>query len=220
MVEKVTARLAIAILIAGCAGVSVSARAGVINGNFSSGNTGFTSGYGFGPTGGGHYTVGNNPKTWNSFLSSYGDHTTGSGLMLIADGSGTANTRVWTESIAVTPATQYTFTFWASSNGNDNANGIDPSPAILVATANGTSFGSAFHVPQTNGVWSQFTGTFNSGVNSVVSMSITDSNTNGGAGNDFAIDDVALVPEPGSFFLLLLTGCALPFWRRRKRAVA
>jgi hypothetical protein len=220
MVEKVMARLAIAILIAACAGVSISARAGVINGNFSSGNTGFTSGYGFGPTGGGHYTVGSNPKTWNSFLSSYGDHTTGSGLMLIADGSGTANTSVWSESLAVTRSTQYTFTFWASSNGNDNANGIDPSPAVLGVTANGASFGSALHVPATNGVWSQFTGTFNSGVNSVVSMSITDSNTNGGAGNDFAIDDVALVPEPSSCCLLLLTGCTLPFWRCRRKAVA
>src|SRR5207302_998954 len=122
MIGRFRARLTIAILLAACASVSASARGGVINGNFSSGNTGFTSGYGFGPTGGGHYTVGSNPKTWNSFLSSYGDHTTGSGLMLIADGSGTANTSVWSESIAVTPSTQYTFRFWASSNGNDNAN--------------------------------------------------------------------------------------------------
>ena len=128
-------------------------------------------------TGGGHYTVGNNPKTWNSFLSAYGDHTTGTGQMMIVDGSGTANTPIWTESLAVTPNTQYTFAFWAASCGNDNANGIDPSPAILVAKVNGTAFGSAFHVSATNGTWSQFAGTFNSGANSTMSLSIADSNT-------------------------------------------
>jgi len=219
MVERFVTRLSIAILIAGCAGVSASARAGVINGDFSSGNSGFTSGYTFGSTtGGGHYTVGNNPKSWNSFLSAYGDHTTGTGLMMIVDGSGTANTPVWTESLAVTPNTAYTFSFWAASCGNDNANGIDPSPAILVAKDNGTTFGSVFHVLATNGVWSQFTGTFNSGANTAVSLSITDSNTNGGAGNDLTIDDVALVPEPGTCTLLLLAGCAPPFWRRRRQA--
>ena len=50
--------------------------------------------------------------------------------MMIVDVSGTANTPIWTESLAVTPNTQYTFAFWAASCGNDNANGIDPSPAI------------------------------------------------------------------------------------------
>src|SRR5580704_17376317 len=137
----------------------------VVNGNFSSGNTGFTSGYGFAASsdpGGGHYTVGSNPHTWNSALSSFGDHTTGTGLMLIADGSGTANTQLWNESVDVTPNTRYTWSFYSASCGNDNGNGIDPSPAVLVATANGSQVGSALDVLATNGTWTHFSGTFNS----------------------------------------------------------
>ncbi len=216
MIVKSIARPSIAMFVAACVGVlSGSARAGVVNGNFSAGNTGFTSGYGFGPTGGGHYTVATNPQSWNSFLSSFVDHTTGTGEMMVVDGSGTANTPIWGETIPVTPNTQYTFTYWAASSGNDNNNGIDPSPAILFAKENGTTFGSTLDVPATNGVWSEFTGTFNSGANSSVALSIFDSNTNGGAGNDFALDDIAVVPEPCSGVLLLLAGCALPFFRRR-----
>ena len=193
------------------------ARGAIVNGDFSSGNAGFTSGYGFGPTGGGHYTIGSNPHSWNSALSSYGDHTTGSGLMLIADGSGTANTAVWSESVGVVPNSQYTFAFWASSNGNDNNNGIDPSPANLRATANGVAIGSSLAVPQTNGVWSKFAGSFNSGASSSVTLSITDLNTNGGAGNDFAIDDISIVPEPASISLLLSALVAYCASRLRRR---
>jgi hypothetical protein len=137
--------------------------------------------------------------------------------MLIADGSGTANTAVWSESVTVVPNSQYAFTFWASSNGNDNGNGIDPSPASLRAAANGVAIGSSLSVPQTNGVWSKFAGSFNSGANSSVTLSITDLNTNGGAGNDFAIDDISLVPEPASISLLISALVAYCASRLRRR---
>jgi hypothetical protein len=195
------------------------AGAQVVNGNFSSGNTGFTSGYGFAATsdpGGGHYTVGSNPHTWNSALSSFGDHTTGTGLMLIADGSGTANTQLWNESVAVTPNTRYTWSFYSASCGNDNGNGIDPSPAVLVATANGSQVGSALDVLATNGTWTHFSGTFNSGALSTIPLVITDSNLQGGAGNDFTLDDITVtpVPEPGTAGLVL---CAAAVWSLKCR---
>lgn len=152
MFARIKATITAAGLIVGVAFPAVPACADVVNGNFSSGNTGFTSGYGYAASsdpGGGHYTVGNNPHTWNSALSSFGDHTTGTGLMLIADGSGTANTQLWNESIAVSPNTQYTFSFYSASCGNDNGDGIDPSPATLVATVNGSQVGSTRDVSAT-----------------------------------------------------------------------
>ncbi len=226
MSKNRSAKFSVAIVLVASAAFSVSARAGVVNGDFSAGNTGFTSGYGFASAsdpGGGHYTVGTNPHTWNSALSSFGDHTTGTGQMLVADGSGTANTTLWSESLTVTPNSLYTFTYWAASCGNDNNNGIDPSPAILHAADNGTAIGSNFSVPATNGVWTKFTGTFNSGANTSVTLTITDTNTNGGAGNDFALDDISLVPEPASLTLLVLalvSGWAFLHSQRRATAVA
>jgi hypothetical protein len=195
----------------------------VVNGNFSSGNTGFTSGYGFAASsdpGGGHYTIGSNPHTWNSALSSFGDHTTGTGLMYIADGSATANTQLWNESLAVQTGTQYTFSFYAASCGNDNGNGIDPSPATLVVKANGAQIGSTLDVSATDGVWTEFTGTFNSGALSTIPLVITDSNLQGGAGNDFAIDDITVTPapEPGTAGLVLCAASVLSFRRRRRGA--
>ncbi len=200
-------------------------RGQVVNGNFSSGNTGFTSGYGFAASsdpGGGHYTIGSNPHSWNSALSSFGDHTSGTGLMYIADGSATANTQLWNESLAVQAGAQYTFSFYAASCGNDNGNGIDPSPATLVVKANGTQIGSTLHVSATDGTWTEFSGTFDSGALSTIPLVITDSNLQGGAGNDFAIDDITVTPapEPGTAGLVLCAVAGLSFRRRRRGAEA
>ncbi len=212
-----------ALILAGSLVIANQSHAQVVNGNFSSGNTGFTSGYGFAASsdpGGGHFTIGTNPHTWNSFLSSFGDHTTGSGQMYIADGSSTANLQLWNESLSVATNTDYTFSFYAASCGNDNNNGIDPSPATLVVKANGTQIGTTLHVSATNGTWTQFTGTFNSGALTSIPLVITDSNLQGGVGNDFAIDDITVTatPEPGSAGLVLCGAGVLSFRRRRQGA--
>jgi hypothetical protein len=194
----------------------------VVNGNFTSGNSGFTSGYAFAASsdpGGGHYTVGTNPHTWNSFLSSFGDHTTGTGPMFIADGISTANTTLWSETLSVLTNTQYSVSFYAASAGNDAGNGIDPSPARLTVKANGTQIGSTLNVTATNGVWTLFSATFNSGALTSIPLVITDANTAGGAGNDFALDDItvsAAVPEPGTLGLVLCAAAVGSFLRRRR----
>ena len=58
------------------------------NGDFSAGNTGFTSQYTYSPGNllhEGTYTVDNNPHNDSIYGASFGDHTTGKGLMLIAN---------------------------------------------------------------------------------------------------------------------------------------
>jgi hypothetical protein len=100
---------------------SAGAEAQIVNGDFSSGNTGFTSQYSNVANGTftapGDYGLTTNPSNpitgfTNGFFS-YGDHTSGSGLMLLVDG-GAPGTYVWGESIAVSPNTTYTFTGWVA----------------------------------------------------------------------------------------------------------
>ena len=73
----------------------------------------------------------------------------------------------------------------------------------------------------TNGTWTHFSGTFNSGSQSTISLAITDSNLDGGAGNDFAVDDISVaavpVPEPGTA-VIFLSAAVLALLRRRRES--
>jgi hypothetical protein len=167
----------------------------LVNGDFSRGNTGFTSQYTYstdlGPEG--NYVVGADPQTYNSGGASFGDHTTGNGLMLIANGAPTPNTYVWQETVNVLNATNYTFSGWAASWG-ELGNNIDPSPAQLEFFVNGVQIGSEFTLNAEDGQWSQFTASWNSGTSSVATITIVDMNTTP-VGNDFALDDLAFGPH-------------------------
>src|SRR3954470_6553436 len=87
----------VAALAAGPAG------AGVVNGGFEAGNSGFASGYGFVPPTPGTscfpeavYTVGANPQACHSSWSSFAAHT--GNLMMIVNGDTVAGVNVWEES--------------------------------------------------------------------------------------------------------------------------
>ncbi|MGB5033116.1 MAG: hypothetical protein WBO76_13435, partial [Saprospiraceae bacterium] len=156
----------------------------VVNGDFEFVNTGFTSGYiyGFpGFFGYGYYGVGTNPNLYWSGFTSCGDHTTGSSNMLIVDGSQTAGTNVWCQTIPVTIGKAYQFEFYVQSI-------YPPSPCQLNMTMNGVSFGNI-----TGGAvceWLKFEGCFTA---TSASAKICISEMSGVAsGNDFAIDDIAL----------------------------
>ncbi len=159
----------------------------IINGDFESGNTGFTSSYYFcnssgclGPAGG--YGVGTDPNFYNSGFSGF-DHTSGSGNLMVVNGATTANTTVWCQTITVTPNTIYEFSTWLSS--------INPSnPAILQFSINGVNLGSTFNGPGTTGTWVQFFETWNSGSNTTAVICIVNQNT-AGSGNDFGLDDIS-----------------------------
>jgi len=139
----------------------------VVNGNFSSGNTGFTSSYVVpsGPVNNtllypeGTYAINSNPNNVHSGFSSFFDHTSGtsSGKMMVINGASTANVTVWTENITVTPPnTTYVFSVWfASANPG--------SPGQLNFSINGSQLGSTIQLTSTTGLWQNFTTTLELG---------------------------------------------------------
>ncbi|RYE14520.1 MAG: PKD domain-containing protein, partial [Sphingobacteriaceae bacterium] len=80
----------------------------LVNGNFAQGNTGFSSAYTYSNVGNnsGQYYVGTNAGNWlNNGIACNADHTTGTGNMLLVNGSTTANTQIWSQTVSVVPNT-------------------------------------------------------------------------------------------------------------------
>lgn len=167
----------------------------ITNGDFESGATGFNTDYNtasggsYGPlTNEGEYMVSTSPSlTHNDFLNC-GDHTTGTGNMLIVNGSSVPNSNVWCQTINnITPNTDYAFSCWAMNvlNSTNISN--------LQFFINGVQIGSVFNTSSTGCVWQQFTDIWNSGAATTATLCITNQNTSVG-GNDFAIDDIVFGP--------------------------
>lgn len=193
-----------------------------VNGDFEQGNTGFSTGYGYAPgadpygNGQGHYTITTDPAPWNNAFASYGDHTTGSGSMMLVDGCTTSDTLVWGETVTVVPLTTYDFSTWIS-----NAYLYSPTNAAnLVFELNGSPF--SCDAPSTPGVWEQFSTQWYSGTATSLTAQIYDTNTQYD-GNDFALDDISItatVPEPSTFVLLCVGAIGLTAWAWRRKRTA
>jgi hypothetical protein len=187
---------AIAASIALC-GVAQASPNLIFNGDFELGNTGFYTDYTFSPDDGwdeGVYAIVYDPADWHPLAASYGDHTTGSGLMMAVNGHPEPNKIVWQQTVSVSANTAYIFSGWVSS--------WDPgSPAQLQISINSIPLG-VVTAPSTTGVWQQFSFTWFSGTSTTAVLSIVNLNTERG-GNDFALDDLSfVVPEPVSLLAL------------------
>ncbi len=202
------------VILAALAATTSLARADLlINGNFEAGDTGFSSDYRFASQSmtPGTFTVSSNPKNFNSTLESFGDHTSGTGMMEIVDGY-SSSSRAWYEEISVIPDTSYTFSAWSRPTSPENLAQVELSASIGAAST---------PLTLTDGQWSELSLTFNSGSLSSVVVSIDDVNPQPlETGDDLAIDDVALqagatLPEPASLSLMALA--ALPLLLRRRR---
>jgi hypothetical protein len=162
----------------------------VTNGNFSSGNSGFTSALTYVSTGiisQGKYSIRTDASTANGGWTGT-DHTTGSGNFMVCDGiSGGQTVPAWRESIPVKANTNYTFCAWVN---NLNTSTMFSNP-ILELRVNGTLVGTALNLPVNPDVWVLMSGSWNSGSTSgnvnvdIVSTSIES------MGNDFGIDDIS-----------------------------
>jgi hypothetical protein len=159
------------------------------NGDFEAGNTNFTSDYTFAPTvtADGSYDIVRNPRDSHSGAASFTDHTTGSGLMLVANGAADTNRVIWRQSVQVTTNTTYEFSGWAASWGDDGS-GHDPNPARLRISINGTSVGPAFQLSNQDGQWQGFSIRWRSKTSESALIELR-LETAEGFGNDPAFDD-------------------------------
>jgi hypothetical protein len=194
----------------------------VTNGNFSSGNTGFTTDYTLTTMtpylfqNGVHGIYAVLPIGSLSGQSQYGDWdnvTTdpsgGNGNVFAADGATNANTTVWQESVNVTPNTNYVFSFYAAEISNPCCSNADFVPTINSASGAGWTVG---------GSWQQYTYAWNSGSSTSAILSLTDTNTSGPY-NDFVLDDLSFssaAPEPSTWAMMLIGFGGLGFARYRR----
>ena len=162
----------------------------ITNGDFSLGNSVFSSAYipGTGGTYGllsleGQYAVSTNPSLVHTNFANFGDHTTGTGNMMILNGASSSNTAIWCQTIAVNPNTWYDFSAWGATC-------VASAPAILQFSINSTLIGTPLSLPLTTGQWIQFHATWFSGTNTTINICINDQQI-ATSGNDFAIDDIS-----------------------------
>lgn len=157
----------------------------IVNGDFSAGNSGFTSKYTYTSNGipEGTYGVVSSPRSWHGSFSDCKDHTNGAGNMLVANGSAVNNQVVWEQTITVIPHTNYAFSTWISSL-------LPSNPAQLQFSINGNNLGGLINASSTTCNWSQFYSTWNSGNNTTATIAIVNKNLLGN-GNDFALDDIS-----------------------------
>jgi hypothetical protein len=171
----------------------------VINGDFKSGNTGFTSGYAFGDLSNpGAYFIGPNPSSAQGAMGDWcncGDHTTRNGNMMIVNGATSATLPVWEQTVSVAPSTSYIFSYWGAEVDHDS----NSLPHLLVRI-NGREIGKSIipeFSPDNGGQWQNYSFTWSSGSSQSADLAIFDLNTDA-PWNDFALDDVSLSPIPGT----------------------
>ena len=209
--------MVMAILAALALGVGTASANLITNGGFEAGNSGFTSTYLYfaepgTPASGyanpkaslydeGTYGVGDDPGAYHQSWAHFGDHTTGTGNMMIVNGAVAGGGLFWSETIPITAFTDYSFSFWAASLFPPGT--VATAPATLRIYVAGVN--SFFNLSSTLivGTWEQYATTFNSAVGGNATLSLYDTNLTV-SGNDFAIDDISAkaVPEPTTMLLL------------------
>jgi hypothetical protein len=161
----------------------------VVNGDFEAGRVGFSSDYTTGDlVAAGSYVVARDPAAVHPEADSYGDHTSGSGLMMAVNGSLTEGVVVWSQTVPVSPGADYQLSAWIST-------WLAISPGRLEFSINGTPMGTAT-APSASGVWQRFGADWNAGPATSATITIVDRNTDF-SGNDVALDDISFIgPDP------------------------
>ncbi|WP_158825877.1 hypothetical protein [Mucilaginibacter lacusdianchii] len=180
----------------------------VTNGNFSDGNTSFTSQYTYATPSSGAlypeatYTVTTNPRNVHPNFATFRDHTGNrNGNMMVVNGAPTAGVTIWQQSIDVQPNTDYIFSVWFTSVYPTN-------PGKLNFSINNSPLGDPIElttIPASldRADWKNFTVRWNSGTSISAVIGIVNQNT-AADGNDFALDDIVFAPVCRNYFNVTL----------------
>jgi hypothetical protein len=224
---KFVACLAAGALLAGSAHAATNL---IVNGDFESGNTGFTSDHTYvDPTASalfpeGLFTIGSNPLDvhpyWTAMLA-------GDNMMIVNGMTGGGLPVVWQQSVEVDPGS-YAFSAQAANVCcNSSFTGVNASSNLLFQYSfdgvNFTTFSDlATNPPGDAGSFYTVNGAINSDSHQTLTLRIANGVT-AASGNDFALDKISLiastVPEPEAWALMIagfgLAGMALRVRRSR-----
>ena len=176
-----------------------SALAGLIsNGNFESGAGGFSTDYVYTSdlTSSGTIVVGVDPCDHHPLAASYGDHTSGLGRMLIANGSIDGGAAVWEQTVSVSPNTEYAFYYWLSA-----WTACTTQQTQIRCLIDGVRAGPAGFTPPEAGDWTYVLFRWKSGSDSQANIRLVD-RTGTVANNDFALDDIGMIATGGNYVLM------------------
>lgn len=157
----------------------------VVNGDFASGNTGFTSAYEYNSNlwNEGTYYVDADASLHHENFHGFGHDDNGNFMMV--NGATTPGTNVWTQQISVLPGKWYAFSTWACTLA-----GGASEVARLQFSINNEQIGHVFFAPSQTMEWEQFYELWYSGASTTATITILNQNT-GGDGNDFGLDDIS-----------------------------
>lgn len=161
----------------------------IINGNFNSGNTSFTSDYIVSPTApsintNGQFLVTNSSLNITPSSADCKDHTTLNGNMLIVKSNNISNEKVWSQKVVIQKNTNYIFSTWIQA--------LQPnSKTKLAFNINGVTFIDSLQTSFNTCMWQRKSIVWNAGNIDTAIFSIVNNNTING-GDVFALDDIEL----------------------------
>lgn len=165
------------------------------NGDFSNGNTGFQTDYTFddGPTDldAQRYDIETNPNNSHAGFASFGDNTTGNGLMMVVNGGFNSNIETIAYDIDLTAGQTYTISFFGR-------NAVDAANAFFDVRVNNVVVAS--NTTRLTNFWTRRDFTWNATTSGISRVALHNNET-ASFGNDFALDDIfmaACTSEPVS----------------------
>ncbi len=154
----------------------------VTNGDFSAGNTGFSTQFNYSTTlvNDGNYYIGTNAASYHNQFSG-----TGSGnFMIVNSGWPSAHFYVWCQTITVCPEQTYALSYKVRTLSNAQ-------PARLQWWVDGSSTGPEVTLPSFGG-WQTITHSYTTGEGQTEASFCLRVMSGDGVGNDFGIDDISI----------------------------
>lgn len=155
----------------------------VTNGNFSAGNTGFSSDFSYNSnlTSDGRYYIGTNAANHHPQFSG-----TGSGnFMMVNSGWPSALYHVWCQQVTTCPGQTYTLSYRARTLSNEI-------PARLQWWIDGAPVGPEVNLPAFGSGWQTITQTWTTATGQTAPTICLRAMSGEGVGNDFGLDDISL----------------------------